>query len=156
MLLKQVGEDISFQFSKLWGRWEPGAWALCSNTSTTGTLELYSTTPWAGSCSTGSTCCASEKEVGDQNQPPGWAVPTSSPLGSSQIQSQCPLALVTLKREALILLVGDLPLPLPTSAWRMKEGSLCTSNLCTSVEWVWNPVRSFCFPSFPSDLDNSG
>lgn len=63
MLLKQVGEDISFQFSKLWARWEPGARALCSNTqtSTTGTLELCST-PGCGSCSTGSTCCASEME----------------------------------------------------------------------------------------------
>lgn len=98
---------------------------VLQHTNTTGTLELYSTTPGCGSCSTGSTCWASEKEVGDQYQPPGRAVPISSPLGSSQIQSQCPLALVTLKGKwssTLILTVGDLPLPLPTSLWRMIGG----------------------------------
>lgn len=84
-------------------------------------LELCSTT-WAWQLLHRQHCWASEEELGDQYQPPGRAVPISFPLDCSQILSQSPFALVTPKGEPLILLVADLPLPLPTSVWRMTGG----------------------------------
>lgn len=62
------------------------------------------------------------------------------------------------KGRAQILLVGDLPPPLPTCIWRMiGGGSLCTSSWVSAGQWSRCEILWVVFfpPSVPSDLCNS-
>lgn len=155
--------NISFQFSKPLGSWEPGSWALCSNVQApqacwSSAAQQLGT----GSCSVGSICYALEKEVGE-SAPTTWKgcayfffpwsrssiVPVSlgsghskgrapgPPGGWSAAVSSCICLHVTMNDG------GSRAVPQVESLQTSGVGVKSCEELC------------FNFPSVPSDLENS-